>query len=500
MTMANTRMLLTTLLISCVILAQGGNALDSRQADVETFIKSNWGNENNNGSIRGGRSNANTNDLSSPLLNQRRVQDEDEDEEDNASPEDVVDGGGEEAVTESIDELVDMVAELEEMEDENNDPDDEDEDYMNGLEDAVGSGEDAVSESVEDLVEAVEELEEMEEMAEEFGLVLSTGPTDSAEAEEIIDSVAELVDAVEELVEGGNDTSVQEVLASALGEGTTSPTDSAGAEDMIESVEDLVGAVEGLIEGNQTDTSSTPSVINEPAEGETNYPEGGGDDNDQGGNDDNDIDFSSTLPPTEDELSPTDVSNEEGGQNSQGDGLTFEGTSAPSPTGEAVETDTPTPAPSPTGEAAKTDTPTPAPSLTGEAVETDTPTPAPSEGEVEDWQSSPWGDPVYRGPTDKPTGRPTIEYIPMEGPYDPLAEEKQADKKDFNDDEIFYHGLGDKLGGTVGDYLDGVESPQEMEKDKNVQVIAGILGSLFLILLLVTAHLVMNHPDGLCAG
>jgi hypothetical protein len=39
-----------------------------------------------------------------------------------------------------------------------------------------------------------------------------------------------------------------------------------------------------------------------------------------------------------------------------------------------------------------------------------------------------------------------------------------------------------------------------MEKDKNVQVTVGILMSLFVILLLVTASLVMNYPDGLCAG
>lgn len=97
------------------------------------------------------------------------------------------------------------------------------------------------------------------------------------------------------------------------------------------------------------------------------------------------------------------------------------------------------------------------------------------------------------GPTDKPTPRPTSLYISAQD--DPLGNEVEPDTKDFNDD-VLYHGLG----GKVGDYLDQVESPQEMEKDKNVQVIAGIFGSLLLILLLVTAHLVMNHPDGLCAG
>ena len=86
-------------------------------------------------------------------------------------------------------------------------------------------------------------------------------------------------------------------------------------------------------------------------------------------------------------------------------------------------------------------------------------------------------------PTESPTLKPTVEYIPKEGD-DPLTQETEPDVADFNDDGTFYHGLGDKLG-KVGEYLDGVESPRKMEKDKNVQVVGGILMVVFLVLLLV---------------
>jgi len=101
-------------------------------------------------------------------------------------------------------------------------------------------------------------------------------------------------------------------------------------------------------------------------------------------------------------------------------------------------------------------------------------------------------------PTETPTHKPTVKYIPKQG-YDPLAEETEPDVANFNDDEIFYHGLGDKLG-KVGEYLDGVESPQQLETDKNVQIVAGVLLVVSLALLLFTTHMVMQYPDGLCAG
>jgi len=100
--------------------------------------------------------------------------------------------------------------------------------------------------------------------------------------------------------------------------------------------------------------------------------------------------------------------------------------------------------------------------------------------------------------TKPPTLKPTVEYIPIRG-NDALAEEIEPDVADFDDDGTFYHGLGGKLG-KVGDYLDGVESPQKLEKDRNVQIVAGFLVVVSLVFLLVTAHMVMQYPDGLCAG
>jgi len=104
------------------------------------------------------------------------------------------------------------------------------------------------------------------------------------------------------------------------------------------------------------------------------------------------------------------------------------------------------------------------------------------------YANEPWGATIN-------TPQPTVPYIPKGGD-DPIEIEEQADVADFSDDGVIYHGLG----GKVGEFLDGVESPQELERDRNIQIIAGILGALFLVLLLVTAHLVMHYPDGLCAG
>jgi len=122
------------------------------------------------------------------------------------------------------------------------------------------------------------------------------------------------------------------------------------------------------------------------------------------------------------------------------------------------------------------------------------PSPYPSSAATESyWDSKPYTRPT--NPTRNPTLKPTVEYIPK-GEDSILEEEEVADTVDFTDDDLFYHGLG----GIVGEYLDGVESPQEMEKDTNVQIMAGTLVGVFMVLMLVTAHMVMNHPDGLCAG
>lgn len=104
----------------------------------------------------------------------------------------------------------------------------------------------------------------------------------------------------------------------------------------------------------------------------------------------------------------------------------------------------------------------------------------------------------YEGqPTYKPTPRPSSEYIPRaDDDEDPLSQEaKGGGEEDFSNGQ-----KEDSLGGMINTYLDGVETPGEMESDRNVQVVAISLVVVFLVLMLVTAHLVMEHPDGLCAS
>eukprot|EP00574_Skeletonema_japonicum_P006169 CAMPEP_0201721826 /NCGR_PEP_ID=MMETSP0593-20130828/6393_1 /ASSEMBLY_ACC=CAM_ASM_000672 /TAXON_ID=267983 /ORGANISM="Skeletonema japonicum, Strain CCMP2506" /LENGTH=569 /DNA_ID=CAMNT_0048212701 /DNA_START=17 /DNA_END=1726 /DNA_ORIENTATION=+ len=97
-------------------------------------------------------------------------------------------------------------------------------------------------------------------------------------------------------------------------------------------------------------------------------------------------------------------------------------------------------------------------------------------------------------PTDKPTPRPSLVYIPLTDDEDPISS-GQGESEDFSNGQ-----KDDSLQGMINTYLDGVESPDEMKSDKNVQVVAISLVVVFLILLLVTAHLVMDYPDGLCAS
>lgn len=96
-------------------------------------------------------------------------------------------------------------------------------------------------------------------------------------------------------------------------------------------------------------------------------------------------------------------------------------------------------------------------------------------------------------PTVNPTPRPTVEYVPRTD--DPLTEEEgEVPVGEFDDDKF------GGIKGKIDTYMQGVESPEDMEKDKNVQVVAGVLVAVFVVLWLVTAHQVMENPDGLCAG
>jgi hypothetical protein len=97
-------------------------------------------------------------------------------------------------------------------------------------------------------------------------------------------------------------------------------------------------------------------------------------------------------------------------------------------------------------------------------------------------------------PTNKPTPRPQAVYIPPGDDEDPVTQE-EGQKEDFSNGK-----KDDSFQGMINTYLDGVESPDEMKSDKNVQVVAISLVVFFLITLLATAHLVMEHPDGICAS
>jgi len=127
------------------------------------------------------------------------------------------------------------------------------------------------------------------------------------------------------------------------------------------------------------------------------------------------------------------------------------------------------------------------------------PSPSLSQGEDEFEWGGDWGGNWQTYPTSPPSPRPSTLYVPPPSDEGDEIEKTGTDvASNFPgpDDNVLYHGFG----GKVGAYLDQVESPQEMEKDKNVQIVAAVLGSLFLVLLLVHTHLVMNHPDSLCAG
>jgi hypothetical protein len=110
-----------------------------------------------------------------------------------------------------------------------------------------------------------------------------------------------------------------------------------------------------------------------------------------------------------------------------------------------------------------------------------------SEEIIEEIEQEFEGDPTY-----KPTPRPTSAYTPISDDEDPISKEGAEDFSNGQKDDSFQ--------GVINTYLDGVESADEMKTDKNVQVVAVSLVVVFLVLLLLTAHLVMEHPDGLCAS
>ena len=106
--------------------------------------------------------------------------------------------------------------------------------------------------------------------------------------------------------------------------------------------------------------------------------------------------------------------------------------------------------------------------------------------------SYPWTD---NSPTDQPTPRPTHQSY-TSPTDDILDDESESSQYEFNDDIKNNIQTAEE---KVKEYLDGVESPEEMEKDVNVQVVAGVLTFVFVVLWLTTAWQVMENPDGVCA-
>ena len=106
--------------------------------------------------------------------------------------------------------------------------------------------------------------------------------------------------------------------------------------------------------------------------------------------------------------------------------------------------------------------------------------------EFEEWEEE-MGFTTNTEPTYPPTPRPTLAY---ESPSDDIL---QVETIAEFDDEIT------NVGEKVKEYMEGVESFEDMTKDSNVQVVAGVLSGIFLVLMMITAWQVMENPDGLCA-
>ena len=385
----------------------------------------------------------------------------------------------------------------------------------------VPTEESALNESVEELAEAVENLEGNNEEEEEEEMVITTTiPSGTVEnpSDEPMDDISTppsggkivgcpvcidglTVDA--DTVAAKNGNSCAELLVDAL-----------GVDEMSSECASMMGAE--LIccppeKESEKDEDDEEDLLNIPppgAEEEEESEEEEGEEAQQFG-----FGSDATTPSPSAGGSLNNLDNGEGGEEEEGPPITWD--QGEESASSSSKSPSPTPATDPYGQMSPpTPDPTPYKSPYGNTGTKKPPTYEPTT--IEEWEEeqeeeeeefgegglddddedsewyNEWEEEM--GPTDKPTPRPTALYIPQEG-EDPLMEEEEPDVKDFNDD-VLYHGLG----GKVGAYLDQVESPQEMEQDKNVQVVAGILGSLLLVLLLITAHLVMNHPDGLCAG
>lgn len=327
--------------------------------------------------------------------------------------------------------------------------------------------EEGIEQKEEELAE--ETYEEMEELSEFVGSAKEVLEKEEMEEEE---EVAAILASAEEVLEEAKEEVVEEGNATVVEGG-----ESAAGEELPEIVgEDTVSAIEN--ETNETATSGDEigDGVDETGVASTAPPEGFNED-EQG----------------EDELGEGEPGEDEPGEGESGEDELGDNPEEFPPGGGVEEEpvafeNTMIPTPDPLGGApAEERTPAPSPAAS-EGVMTEVPTTyKPTYGTKPYYDEPYWGRPT--GPTRSPTDKPTVEYVPKDEGVDPLTQGEAPDLEDFSDDDnVFYHGLG----GKAGAYLDGVESPQEMVMDKNAQVVAGILGSLALVLILVTAHMVMN--------
>lgn len=99
-----------------------------------------------------------------------------------------------------------------------------------------------------------------------------------------------------------------------------------------------------------------------------------------------------------------------------------------------------------------------------------------------------WRAPTYVTP---PTAKPVV-YVATDD--DPLQQEDESIAETEEQEDTQTGGIGDSL------YFDHAESIEEMEHDSNVAIALGVCLGLGLCLTIITAHQMMDHPDGCCAS
>ena len=85
---------------------------------------------------------------------------------------------------------------------------------------------------------------------------------------------------------------------------------------------------------------------------------------------------------------------------------------------------------------------------------------------------------IYKPPTEPPTA----EYVPPPpSAGDPVEQEQEEEKE------------------QDADWGEGKETLEELERDQRVLIALGVIGGIALLLLICTAHQMLENPDGCCA-